>query len=155
MSFGYTRAPEDNRDMAADSDELLSAAFRLKHDLGKAVRWNAPARRERGAEPLRRRLARDLVETRTGPDGRTRSAVEVFDAWMAGDGALFHADPDGSSRIARMAAAVEKIRRLVPRLAELGRDDLVALDQASLDLAEETRALWRERVAAAPAAFLP
>jgi hypothetical protein len=141
--------------MPADSEQLLSAAFRLKHDLGKAVRWNAPGRRERRVESLRRRLARDLLETRTGPDGRIRSAVEVFDTWMAGDGALFHADPECSSRIARMAAAVEKIRRLVPRLAELGRDDLVALDQASLVLAEETRALWQDRIAAAPGAFLP
>jgi hypothetical protein len=155
MSFRYSKAPGDNRGVAADPEQLVSAAFRLKHDLGKAVRWNAPARRERSVESLRRRLARDLVETRTGPDGRTRSAVEVFDAWMAGDGALFHADPDSSDRIARMAASVEEIRRLVPRLAELGRDDLVALDEASLDLAEETRALWRERVAAAPAASLP
>jgi hypothetical protein len=155
MSFRYSNRPEDNRGVAADSDQLLSAAFRRKHDLGKAVRWTAPVRRERSAESLRRRLARDLLETRTGPDGRTRSAVEVFDAWMAGDGALFRADPDSSARISRMAAAAEEIRRLVPRLAELGPDDLAVLDEASLVLAEEARSLWRDRVAAAPVTSRP
>jgi hypothetical protein len=74
---------------------------------------------------------------------------------MAGDGALFRTDAGSSPRIARMAAVAERIRRLVPRLAELGFDDLVALDEASIVLAEETRALWRERVAAAPPELLP
>lgn len=155
MSFRDSIGTEDNRVVAPDTERLVSAAFRLKHDLGKSVRWNSPARRERSAEVLRRRLAKDLLETRTGPDGRARSAVEVFDAWMTEDGALFRSEPGCSARIARMAEAIEEIRRRLPLLPGLDWDELVTLDEASLVLSEETRALWRETVAVAPASFLP
>ena len=155
MSFRDSSETEDNRVVAPDPERLASAAFRLKHDLGKAVRWNAPGRRERSTEVLRRRLAKDLLETRTGPDGRARSAVEVFDAWMSEDGALFRSEPGCSTRIARMAEAIGEIRRRLPLLPGLGWEELVTLDEASLVLSEETRALWRETVAVAPASFLP
>ncbi|HSD71322.1 MAG TPA: hypothetical protein VLE54_00945, partial [Thermoanaerobaculia bacterium] len=67
--------------MPVDPDELRAAAFRLKHDLGKAIRWNAPAAREKDPEALRRRLAKDLLETRVGTDGRARTAVQIFEGW--------------------------------------------------------------------------
>ena len=43
---------------SVNREPMTSAAFRLKHDLGKAVRWNAPVRRETSPDDLRRRLAR-------------------------------------------------------------------------------------------------
>lgn len=135
--------------MSADREDAKAAAFRLKHDLGKAVRWNAPAVREKDAGALRRRLAKDLVETRVGADGRTRNAVEIFEAWMSADSGLFESAPDAASRLARMSAAIEAIRRRLPHLAELGWDDLVVLDDASRLLQEETRALWQETASAA------
>jgi hypothetical protein len=126
------------------SGDLKAAAFRLKHDLGKAVRWNAPAVREKDPEALRVRLAKDLLETRVGADGRARSAVQIFEGWMSEEGKLFRAAPDSAARLARMSAAIEAIRARLPRLRDLGWNELVALDDASLRLQEETRALWQE-----------
>jgi hypothetical protein len=139
----------DNRFVAVDREELKAAAFRLKHDLGKAVRWNAPAVREKDTEALRRRLAKDIVETRVLADGGTRSAVEIFEAWMSAESGLFESSPEAAPRLARMSAAIDAIRARLPRLTDLGWDDLVALDDASLLLKEETRALWRETASTA------
>jgi hypothetical protein len=115
----------------------------LKHDLGKAVRWNAPAERERDPEALRRRLEKDLLRTRTGGDGE-ENAVSVFDGWMAEDGSLFRGLARYEQRLARVREAIETVRSLLPRLTELGPDELVALDEASLRLQEESRGLWRD-----------
>lgn len=141
MSFREFDLTRDNRAVTSDPDALPTAAFRLKHDLGKAIRWNAPAARETDAEALRRRLRRDLAETRVGPDGRPRSAVEIYEAWLSQDGALFT-----PARLSRISEAIERIRRRLPRLSELDWDDLVALDETSLRLQEEVRALWLESV---------
>lgn len=142
MSFGESTEAADNCSVTSDPQDLRAAAFRLKHDLGKAVRWNAPSSREKDAESLRKRLRRDLLETRVGPDGRARSVVEVYEAWLAQEGTLFEA-----TRLAAMSEAVDAIRSRLPRLAELGWSDLVALDDASLRIQEEARALWRDAVA--------
>lgn len=150
MRFRETVSAGDNGTVTSDPAAAKEAAFRLKHDFGKAIRWNAPAERERDPEALRRRLGRDLLETRVGPDGRSISAVEVFDAWLSREGPVFSAAPGTSARLARMSEAVETIRRRLPRLPDLGWDELLALDEASLFLQEETRALWLESVEADP-----
>jgi hypothetical protein len=137
--------PRDNGSVTPDPADLRAAAFRLKHDLGKAVRWNAPSRREKDPESLRRRLHRDLLETRLGPDGRMRSAVEVYEAWLAREGTLF-----AVARLSAMSEAIDAIRRRLPRLAQLGWNELVVLDDASLRIQEETRALWRDAIASDP-----
>lgn len=147
MSFGESVAARDNRVVTPDPGARQSAAFRLKHDLGKPIRWNAPAVRETDPEALRRRLGRDLLETRVGSDGRARSAVEIYDAWLSQEGSLFSTAPDSSARLVRMSDAIEIIRRRLPRLRELDWNDLVALDEASLLMQEETRALWLESIA--------
>lgn len=131
--------------LAVDPQHLVSAAFRLKHDLGKAVRWSAPAAREGDLEALRRRLERDLLRTRTGGGG-DESAVELFDAWVAGDGSLFLGLARYEQRLNRVREAIEATRALLPRLLELGFDELVALDEASLRLAAESYGLWRDVV---------
>lgn len=148
-SSGDSRSRRDNGGVTSDPEDLKAAAFRLKHDLGKAVRWNAPAVRERDPEALRLRLATDLLETRVGADGRTRSAVQIFESWMSEEGKLFGAAPDSAARLTRMSAAIDAIRARLPRLTDLGWDELVALDEASLRLQEETRALWQETASAA------
>jgi hypothetical protein len=132
--------------VTSETEAVKAAAFRLKHDLGKAIRWSAPAVRETDPEALRRRLGRDLLETRVGPDGRVRSAVEVFEAWLADEGALFPATPGPSARLTRISAAIETIRRGVADLGGLSWEDLVALDEACRVVQDETRALWRESV---------
>ena len=128
-------------------ERLLSAVFRLKHDLGKAVRWNAPSRRERDAESLRRRLAADLSRTRTVA-GRTQSAVELFDTWSSEEAEAFRAAPPWAERLERIAEAVDTVRARLPRLEELDLAELHVLDEASLRIQEETRGLWREVMAA-------
>jgi hypothetical protein len=127
-----------------DRDALASAAFRLKHDLGKAVRWNAPVVRETSPDDLRHRLKQDLLEARVDREGRTRSAVEIFDAWLSAQGALFQSDPELGAQLARISAAVDVLRSRLSRLSELPWDELVALDDASLVISEESRALWRD-----------
>lgn len=130
-----------------DRERRLSAVFRLKHDLGKAVRWSAPARRERDPEALRRRLESDLTRTRTA-GGRPQGAVELFDAWRSEEADAFRDEPSWAERIERIAGAVQVLRSFLPRLAELEPAELVRLDEASSRIAEETRALWRDVVAA-------
>jgi hypothetical protein len=132
---------------AVDSEPLASAAFRLKHDLGKAVRWNAPASRESDPEALRRRLEWDLAGTRTGAGGDA-SAVAVFDSWLKGEGSIFRGLARYEQRLSRVREAVDVVRTLLPRLPELAWDDLVALDEASVRLREETQNLWRDVVSA-------
>lgn len=122
-----------------DRQRLASAAFRLKHDLGKAIRWSAPAVAERDPEALRRRLEIDLLSTQ---------AIRVFDDWMSEDGSLFRSVPGWMERIARMSEAVERIRAGLPRLASLDREGLDVLDEATVTVVEESRALWRDVVSA-------
>ena len=124
---------------------LASAAFRLKHDVGKAVRWSAPAVREDDPEALRRRLEADLQRARVGSEG-ARSALQVFDSWMSEDGPLFLSDPGWTLRIARMSEAIERIRARLPHLSTLDPQGLDVLDGATLVLAEESGALWRDVV---------
>ena len=149
MIFGEFPGRGDNRTVSTDSQALKAAAFRLKHDLGKAIRWSAPLVRETDPEALRRRLGKDLLETRVGPDGRARSAVELFDVWLADEEALFAAAAGPSAHLTRISAAIEMVRRSIADLGRLEWDDLVALDEACRVVEEETRALWRESVASA------
>lgn len=149
MSFREFLGQSDNGSVSPDREALKAAAFRLKHDLGKAIRWSAPAVRETDPDSLRRRLARDLLETRVGPDGRARTAVEIYEVWLVQEGALFSTAPGASARLVRMSESIEAIRRRLARLSELGWEDLVALDEACRVVSDESRALWREAAAAA------
>lgn len=125
-----------------DPERLRAAAARLRHDLGKAVRFSAPGARERDHEALRERLRVDLLATRAGLRGNV-GAVEVFEAWRREEGALFDAVPEWADRLARIEAAMETVRRLAPRLPELANADLELLDQASVSIQEECRDLYR------------
>jgi hypothetical protein len=128
---------------AADSERRVSAAYRLKHDLGKAIRWNAPRERESSPAELRARLERDLLAARDGPNGPL-SAVEVFDGWMAQESGHFRRGTAAGDRLARIAAAVDFLRDRLPRLGELDSGELGEVDDAAIVVAEESRALWRD-----------
>jgi len=132
---------------SADRERLASAASRLKHDVGKAVRWSAPAVAEDHPEALRRRLEIDLLRTRAGPEG-ARNAIEVFDAWMSEDGPLFLSEPGSMLRVTRMSEAIERIRARLPHLSSLDPQGLDVLNEATVILAEESGALWRDVVSA-------
>jgi len=143
--FGDFKHEGDNP--SVDRERLSSAAYRLKHDFGKAVRWNASRAREADPEALRRRLETDLLATRIGPDGR-KTAVEIFEVWLSEEGSLFRSTPRWAARLDRLSETVESIRAPLARLSDLGRDELVALDEATLVLQDETRALWQDVIAA-------
>ena len=120
------------------------AAARLRHDLGKAVRFSASAAGEATPAALRERLAADLLATRSGP-GETLDAVAVFDRWCRSDGALFTGESPAAGCLARIRDAVDVLRRLLPGLGGLSDRELHGLDEATRVIDAETRAL-REAV---------
>ncbi len=89
-----------------------TAAFRLKHDVGKALRWSAPETRETDAAALRARLAADLLKHSSGgsPDG---DVLQSFFEWKREEGSMFSSD-DPDLRAVEDAMAV--VARLAPRL---------------------------------------
>jgi len=114
-----------------------AAALRLKHDLGKYVRFSAPAKREADVEALRARLRADLLETRRS-GGAARSAVDVFREWEAEERSLFAAfDAD----LETLARAVGRLEQLLPTLPGLDERRLVELDELSLEIARRCRSL--------------
>ena len=122
--------------MPMGDDRLRPAADRLRHDLGRYIRFSAPATPEADTEVLRERLARDVLATRSGPDG-VQPAVAIFDEWLAEEGKLF----EPSAPLRDLRGAIEQVRDLSRRLPELGRSDLVRLDELTTVIAEACRKL--------------
>ncbi|MEP6994403.1 MAG: hypothetical protein ABI968_07780 [Acidobacteriota bacterium] len=122
------------------AERRREAAARLCHDLGKSVRWLAPAVTESSVAALRERLESDLVRTRRGPSGAV-GAVEIFDAWRQETGSLFEFAPALGLHVTAIAQAIEAMRAALPRLADLEASDLSVLDDASRVVARESRAL--------------
>ena len=144
-----------------------SAAFRLKHDLGKYIRFNAPGRetpeekkkdsaengrRERGGEDveaLRERLTRDLLFTRR--DGRlSRSAVEIWEEWKNEEGPFFEEEERGGGDLAAIEHAMQLIRSLLPDLSTLEERRLRELDEASATVARRSRSFCERVLSALP-----
>jgi hypothetical protein len=137
-----------------------TAAFRLKHDIGKAVRWSAPDEREKDPEELRARLIADLLPRARG-GGASRDVLESFFEWKKEEGPLFTSgDPD--------LEAVERAMAVVGRLASglfpfkepsslsslssssseskyspLSESSLFSLDDACLEAARACTAFYR------------
>jgi len=124
------------------------AAARLKHDLGKAVRFSAPEALEPDTEALRARLSADVARTRRGPAG-ARSAAEVFDAWLEEERRHFRGPLE--PYVAELARTVDEIRGLTERLDDLGRSELERLDSLTRSVAEGCRSLVTAADAAARA----
>jgi hypothetical protein len=130
---------------------LASHLQRLKHDLGKYVamqqRWLGP---DPPASELLDALRTDLLSTRRDPKG-VRNAVEVwgdFSPALLGQepnsaGELFdlRRDPDMRSLMAAMAEISAALPLL--ELGELDIEQVQALNQASLAVAEACRTLAR------------
>jgi hypothetical protein len=115
-----------------------TAAFRLKHDVGKALRWSAPEERETNPDELRARLVADLLpRTRGGRAGR--DALESFIEWKREEGPLFPSgDPD--------LEAVERAMTVVGRLTKiftLSESSLLSLDDACLEASRACTAFYR------------
>src|SRR5512135_1293958 len=91
-----------------------TAAFRLKHDVGKALRWSAPETRETDAAALRARLAADLLApVRASGAPAKRDVLQIFLEWKREEGSMFSSDdPD----LRAIEDAMGVVARLAPRL---------------------------------------
>ena len=116
-----------------------SAAFRLKHDVGKALRWSAPEERETDTEALRARLAADLRPRASG-GGASPGVLKSFFEWKREEGSLFAGDDPDLEAIER---AVAVLRRLAPGLPSLEENSLLALDDATLEATRACTAFYR------------
>ena len=116
-----------------------SAAFRLKHDVGKALRWSAPEERETEMEALRARLAADLLP-RTSGGSVNRDVLESFFEWKREEGPMFASDDPDLEAVER---AIAVLRRLTPSLPTLEEKSLVALDEATLEAARRATSFYR------------
>jgi hypothetical protein len=124
-----------------------SAAFRLKHDVGKALRWSAPDERETNPDELRARLVADLLPRATG-GGASRDVLESFFEWKRDEGPLFASgDPDLEAVERAMTVVGRLASRLPPlegsSLLSLDEESLVALDEACLEASRACTAFYR------------
>jgi hypothetical protein len=119
-----------------DGDRRREAANRLRHDLGRYIRFWAPEELEADTGALRDRLARDVLATRAGP-AEVLPAAAIFDAWVAEEGRLF----ERSGELRRLREAIDEMRGLAGRLPELGRAELERLDELTRVIARECRKL--------------
>lgn len=124
-----------------------AAAFRLKHDLGKYIRFNAPEMKET-VEDLRARLQLDLLSTRR-KGSTAQSAVDVFFEWKKEEGGVFEEAPRDAAALATISeiqALVETVGRLLPSLLTFEEKQLHDLDRLSLDVNRLCLHLWKESI---------
>ena len=119
------------------NEDAALAAGRLRHDLGRAVRFSAPAEVESDTEELRARLVRDVAAIRPGPAG---SAAAIFEAWSSRFGHLFPDEP-AAAALRCLERAVEETRDLAGRIDRLSRPELERLDALTRTIAAECRSL--------------
>lgn len=122
-------------------DVRRAAAARLQHDLGRYIRFWAPEEMETDTEALRARLTRDVLSTRSGPDGSV-PAADIFEQWLADEGHLFRGAGDAAT-LGRLRASIGQVRALAARLPELTRPELLELDRFTRTIAEDCRGLVR------------
>jgi hypothetical protein len=119
-----------------------TAAFRLKHDVGKALRWSAPEEQETNAAALRERLAADLLPHASG-GGANRNVLESFLEWKREEGSMFDA---GDPELQAVDKAMAVVARLASRLSlfeEIPFSSLLSLDSACLDASRACTAFYR------------
>ena len=121
-----------------------TAAFRLKHDVGKALRWSAPEQRETDPAALRARLAADLLSPASG-GGARRDVLEIFFEWKKEEGHMFDAGDPDLDTIGRAVDRIAAARPLLLSLEEspLPLSSLVVLDDACLEASRACTAFYR------------
>lgn len=125
------------------SSEKARAAARLRHDLGKYIRFSAPEMIEADAEALRERLRADVLATRRSA-AATHSAAEVFEQWRREEAGHFPAHGAAADTLSRLTGAMDEVRRLSGRIDSLDRSGLERLDALTLAVAGECRTLCIE-----------
>jgi hypothetical protein len=124
--------------MPDDPGRLRDAAKRLQHDLGRYIRFGAPEELERDTEALRERLTRDVLGTRSTPEGVVPAMV-VFEAWLAEEGGAFAR----AKELETLTASMRALGGLAAGLPELGRAELEELDRLTRSVADDCRRLLR------------
>lgn len=149
--------PQDHQDNEDRRLRRKSAAFRLKHDVGKALRWSAPEERETDPDELRARLVADLLpRTRGGKAGR--DVLESFFEWKREEGPMFPADDEDLRVLADAMATIERLTsRVLPfeesssspsstsesKIPPLSESSLLSLDEACLEASRACTAFYR------------
>lgn len=146
--------PQDHEDRRL---RRKTAAFRLKHDVGKALRWSAPEERETNPDELRARLVADLLP-RTRGGGAGRDVLESFFEWKREEGPLFASgDPDLEAVERAMTVVGRLTSRLLPfkesssspssssegGISPLSESSLLSLDEACLEASQACTAFYR------------
>lgn len=125
-----------------------TAAFRLKHDVGKALRWSAPEEREKDPAALRARLAADLLPRATDA-GAKRDVLKSFLEWKREEGSMFDS---GDADLQALEIAMATVARLASRLLSLEESSssssvslssLQSLDDACVEASRACTAFYR------------
>ena len=119
-----------------------TAAFRLKHDVGKALRWSAPEERETNPAALRARLAADLLPRATDA-GAKRDVLKSFFEWKREERSMFDS---GDADLQALEDAMATVARLAPdlhSLKEMSFSSLHSLDSACLEASRACTAFYR------------
>ena len=124
------------------SRDRAEAAGRLRHDLGKYIRFSAAETLEADTAALRERLRADVVATRRTASA-TQSASEDFDQWRREEAGHF-ANGAPAETLGRLSRTMDEVRRLSAGIDSLDRPGLERLDALTRDVARECRALFLE-----------
>jgi hypothetical protein len=130
------RNPEDRR------LRRKTAAYRLKHDVGKALRWSAPEEREKDAAALRTRLAADLLP-QPGGVGTRRDVVKSFFEWKRDEGPLFATDDPDLQAVERAMATIASARPELLSLEGISFSSLCSLDSACEEASRACTSFYR------------
>ena len=124
------------------SRDMAEAAGRLRHDLGKYIRFSAAETLEADTAVLRERLRADVLATRRTASA-TQSASQVFEQWRREE-AVHFANGAPAETLARLSRTMDELRRLSAEIDSLDRPGLERLDALTRDVARECRALFLE-----------
>jgi len=121
---------------------MAEAAGRLRHDLGRYIRFSAAETLEADTAVLRERLRADVLATRRTASA-AQSASEIFEQWRREEAAHF-ARGAPAETLARLSRTMDEVRRLSAEIDSLDRAGLERLDTLTRDVARECRALFLE-----------
>ncbi len=152
-----TGTRRDHQDTEDRRLRRKSAAFRLKHDVGKALRWSAPEERETSPDELRARLVADLLP-RTRGGRASEDVLKIFLEWKREEGPSFPADDPDLQTLDRAMSDLERLAsNLFPfkesssspssssenKISSLSEFSLVSLDEACLEASRACTAFYR------------
>ena len=119
-----------------------TAAFRLKHDVGKALRWSAPEEPETDPAALRARLAADLLPRATDA-GAKRDVLKSFFEWKRDEGSMFDSSDADLQALEEAMATVARLAPDLLSLKEISLSSLQSLDSACLEASRACTAFYR------------